>query len=606
MTSKTPFLDKYTENLTEKVSRKIEDFKVYGRDLEISQALRVLNQKNKNSPLLVGEAGVGKTAIIEGIAAKFILGDERVPHKLRNAVIRSLEFSNLMSEEDGGFIVKLRQIINELKDHKSENILFVDEVHTVMGVGQNGGLDAANILKPYLARGEIYFIGATTLDEFHDFIENDKAMERRFDPIKVKEPTKAEAISIIRGIRKSFENYFGLKIKLSAIKSSVELSIRYIPELYLPDKAISLLDAACALASSKNSMVTTLEVAEVLQEKKGIPISTSLKADDFNLEELEARLKQRVKGQDQAIEEVVGAIAAAKAGIQNPNRPLESFLFLGTTGVGKTELAKGIAEILFGDENAMIRFDMSEFQLEGSSKKMIGTRKETGILTEAVKNSPYSVILLDEIEKAEPKVLDLLLQVLDDGRLTDGRGRTVSFKETVIVMTTNLGADLIKKNEELMGTRLDERDYLNFLTRIDNTLLRDTTNPHSEGLRREFVNRIGKKIIFNMLDMTIIKEIAVKNIELLQERLLKKSAYLNYDEALLDYLVYNGSDKSNGARPIERFIKSKVIEPIARMLLEHLNEAVVVTATIEGNRPTNLEAIDKRKIIFKVESQFLG
>lgn len=589
--SDTPFLDKYTENLTDKVSKKIETFKVIGRDLEIKEVIRALLRMNKNSPLLIGEAGVGKTAIVEGLAVQIINGE--VPNRFKNVVIRNLELSSLMGSEDGGFLVKFKAIINELKQSKTENLCFIDEIHTIMGAGQDkGAIDAANVIKPALARGEIQLIGATTLDEFHDYIEEDKAMERRFQRIMINEPSESEAEVILEGVSKKLEQFHNVRIKKSAIKASANLSVRFIPELYLPDKAIDLLDITCSKASQeRRDFISKIDIAQMIQETKGIPVTTILRDEDDRLNYLEEILKERVMGQDKAIGSVADAIRIARTGLHNVRRPIASFLLLGTTGVGKTELAKSVAEAIFGDENAMIRIDMSEFSQKGDSKKLIGDKKTKGVLTEAVKNHPYSVVLFDEIEKGNRETHDLLLQILDDGRLTDVRGRSISFKNTIVFLTTNTGAAVIKDHFDLQGNEMSERSEEDFLQRITLELEQD--------FRPEFLNRIGDKIVFNMLDKCAIREIAVKNLKQLQERLLAQGAQLNYDDELLDYLVDNGSDKSNGARPIERFIKKKVTSELAKILLENEGKATLITVKVHGKAPGQTEAIDRRYLEFE-------
>ena len=597
--SKTPFLDKYTENLTEKVLRKIDSFKLVGRVKEVDDVFAALSCMTKNSPILVGDAGVGKTAIAEGIAARIVRGE--INSQFLDVVVRNLELATLMSDEDGGFIIKFKNIIKELKENKADNLLFIDEIHTIMGAGRiQGALDAANVIKPVLSRGEIQLIGATTADEFHDYIEEDEAMERRFQKIIVNEPSAEETVEILEGIREKYEKFHNVKIKTSAIKSSVLLAERYIPELNFPDKALDLIDGACARARLRGQkIITEKAIALMIQGLKGIPITTILKEESTRLDEVENILKLRVKGQNQAVRDVANAVTIARAGMQNNNRPLASFMFLGPTGVGKTELAKALTEAMFDDEHNMIRLDMSEYSQEGSSEKMLGSRKTKGILTEAVKMKPYSVILLDEIEKGNREVHDLLLQILDDGRLTDGRGRLISFKNTIIVMTTNSGAEMIKNNAEIMGTELSERDQMQFLQRITNALMTD--------FRPEFLNRIGDKIIFNMLDKETIREIAIKNIEILQKRMKKQKAYLLYDDKLLDYLVDNGSDKSNGARPIERFITKKLTAEVSKILLEHRGneEALFITVRVNGEAPSLTEALERRTLIFSVESERL-
>lgn len=593
--SDTPFLDKYTENLTEKVSQKLENFKVIGRDSEITEVTRALLRMNKNSPLLIGEAGVGKTAIVEGLAVQIVKGE--VPERFKTLTIRNLELSSLMGSEDGGFLVKFKAIIEELKYHKAENLCFIDEIHTIMGAGQDkGAMDAANVLKPALARGEIQLIGATTLDEFHDYIEEDKAMERRFQRIMVHEPTESEAECILEGVAQKLEAFHKVKVKKSALKASVALSVRFIPELYLPDKAIDLLDMTCSKALQEGkSYISQFDIARMVQETKGIPVTTILREENEHFHHLESLLQERVMGQEKAIQSVSDALRIARTGLHNVWRPLASFLLLGTTGVGKTELAKTVAEVIFGDEKAMIRIDMSEFSQKGDSKKLIGDKKTKGVLTEAVKNHPYSVVLFDEIEKGNRETHDLLLQILDDGRLTDTRGRYVSFKNTIVFLTTNTGASVIKDHFELQGRSMNERSEEDFLQRISLELEQD--------FRPEFLNRIGDKIVFNMLDEKALKKIAQKNLKELQKRLVAQGAQLNYEDTLLDYLVDNGSDKTNGARPIERFIKKKITAPLAKILLENTGKAVLITVKVEGEAPGLTEAIDRRCLQFEVRSR---
>lgn len=582
-----------------KIAPKVDDFEVVGREREIRAVLNALTRIRKNSPLLVGEAGVGKTAIVEGLVALML--KKEVPAFLEGVVVRSLELSSLMSEADGGFIFKFKNIIKELKAYKHKNLLFIDEIHTIMGAGRTqGAIDAANIIKPVLARGEIQLIGATTADEFHDYIEEDEAMQRRFQQIIVREPSMTQAIAIVGAVAKQDEKKHGVKIKPSAISAAVTLSTRYIPELYLPDKALDLIDIAGAEAViDHKKMITERDIAAVIQRKKGISLSVILKDETQRLEHVQSILEKRVKGQAQAIYDVANAVQIARAGLQNENRPLASFMFLGTTGVGKTELAKALAQAMFDDEAAMIRLDMSEYSQEGASERLIGTRKKKGWLTEAVKMKPYSIVLFDEIEKGNREVHDLLLQILDDGRLTDGRGRLISFKNTIVIMTTNSGAEMIKNNAEIMGKNMSERDQKQLLQRITNALTTD--------FRPEFLNRIGDKIIFNMLDKTTLREIALKNLQQLQERMKKQKAYLLYDEKLLDYLVDNGSDKTNGARPIERFITKKLTAEISKILLEESTKETVlfIKVEVEGEAPTLTEALERRRLLFTVEKQDL-
>lgn len=597
MNSETPYLDKYTEDLTKKVAEYPEDFEVFGRKEEIENVVISLLRKTKNSPLLIGEAGVGKTAIVEGLALRIVR--KQVPDRLQNLTVRSLELATLSNNKDGEFIEKFKRIIDELVKTKGENLLFIDEIHTLMGAGSNDGnaLDAGNTLKPVLARGEIQMIGATTIDEYHETIENDRALQRRFQNIQVDEPTVQQAIQILSGAKSKFERYHGIRIGKSAVTQAVKLSVRYVPDYFLPDKAFDLLDEACTIARTKDiTLVTKNQIAEVLKRRTGIPVTTILKDEFVRLTDVDERLSNRVKGQEFAVKTVTDVVTIAKAGLQDESKPLATLLFLGTTGVGKTELAKGLAEVLFDDESAMIRLDMSEYSQEGSSLKLIGTRKTKGVLTEAVKHKPYSIVLFDELEKADREVHDLFLQILDDGRLTDGTGRLVSFKNTIVIMTTNIGAERIKINAELKGDvdKLSAREYQQFIAAMDLELQNE--------FRPEFINRIEHKIVFKMLDKPVIKQIARKNLDVLNKRMFKQGAYLVFDQKLLDYLADNGTDLNNGARPLARLINRVVLAPIARQLVnleKKKGYAYEFRAEVIGKAPTNEdELIDHRKVIF--------
>lgn len=599
MASQTPYLDEYTENITKKAAAYPEDFEVFGREEEIENVIISLLRKTKNSPLLIGEAGVGKTAIVEGLALRIIRN--QVPQRLQGLTVRNLELATLTNNRNGEFIAKFKHIINELIKTKGENLLFIDEIHTLMGAGSNNGntLDAGNVLKPALARGEVQMIGATTIDEYHETIENDRALQRRFQNIQVDEPTVPQAIQILSGVKPVFEKYHGVRIGKTAINQAVKLSVRYVPDYFLPDKAFDLLDEACTIATTRNiSLVTKNQIAEVLKRRTGIPVTTILKDETARLNDIEKKLSQRVKGQEFAIKTVADVVTIAKAGLQDESKPLSTLLFLGTTGVGKTELAKGLAEVLFDDEMAMIRLDMSEYSQEGSSLKLIGTRKTKGVLTEAVKHKPYSIVLFDELEKADREVHDLFLQILDDGRLTDGTGRVVSFKNTIVIMTTNIGAERIKNNAELKGDvdKLSTREYQQFIASMDLELQNE--------FRPEFINRIEHKIIFKMLAKPVIKEIAQKNLTTLNQRMAKQGAYLIYDQRLLDYLADNGTDINNGARPLARLINRAVLAPIARELVNLEKKKGYVyefKAIVEGRAPTNEdELIDHRKVKFEI------
>ena len=601
--SKTPFLDEFTENLSQKISQKPKDYQVYGREEEIQAVIISLCRRTKNNPILIGEPGVGKTAILEGLALEIL--QDRVPETLKGLTVRSLELSSLMNESEGSFITKLKNIIDELKKTPGQNLLFIDEFHTVVGAGSQNGesLDAGNVLKPSLSRGEIQLIGATTLDEFHEYIEQDRALERRTQPILIKEPTIAQAIEIVGQAKEIYEDYHNVSISHEAVCQAVKLSTRYIPDRFLPDKAFDLIDEAATIVSSKGQeLVTEREIAEVLKKQTGIPVTTVLKGNKERLDSLEEKLHQRVKGQDEAIKAVVEVIKISQAGMQDENKPIGSLLFLGTTGVGKTELSKALAEGLFDDEEALIRFDMSEYSQKGDVTKLIGdrNRRSKGLLTEGVKRKPYSVILLDEIEKAHPDIYDLLLQVIDDGRLTDATGRLVSFKNTIVIMTTNIGQEKLLTKAAMKGSlrHLTEREQIQFEASMEIELKTE--------FRPEFLNRIEYKVIFNLLEREDLEEIVEKNMKEIEERTNKKGLFLSYDPAVLDYLVDIGTDSKNGARPLERLLKRKIQAPISDIILKLPNikaHQYVVHIRVEGEKEESNPRKDPRQLQFNVLNQ---
>ncbi|WP_449448924.1 AAA family ATPase [Streptococcus suis] len=598
--SQTPFLDKYTDNLSEKIARKSDDYQIYGRDKEIRELTISLLRRTKNNPVLVGEAGVGKTAIVEGLTLAIL--QEQVPPELKGLTVRSLELSSLTTEEDGGFIAKFKKIIEEMIATRGQNLLFVDEFHTVIGAGSQNGesLDAGNIIKPAMSRGELQLIGATTLDEYHDYIETDRALERRTQKIMVEEPSIQQAQVIIEKAKVVYEQFHGVVIYPEAVEQAIRLSVRYITDRFLPDKAFDLLDEAATIASAeKRKVVTEEDIAQVLKNKTGIPVTTILKGDKERLDGFKDKLLKRIKGQDEAIEAVVDAVTIAQAGLQDENKPLSSFLFLGPTGVGKTELSKAVAEALFDDEDAMIRFDMSEYKQKEDVAKLIGDRstRTRGQLTESVKHKPYSVLLLDEIEKADSEVTDLFLQVLDDGRLTDASGRLVSFKNTIIIMTTNIGQKKIINKFELKGSfkNLSERERLQFEKSMDSELQGE--------FRPEFLNRIKNKMIFNLLEREVIEEIAEKHLAQIADRMRKQNMLLSYEPSLIQYLSDLGTDVKNGARPLERLIERKVLAPISAKSLElaRTGQLYHVHLWVEGEAPDGHHRRDERTICLEVE-----
>lgn len=599
---KTPYLDKYTDNLSAKVAKKSDDYQVYGRDKEVKAVIISLLRRTKNNPILVGEAGVGKTAIVEGLTLAIMRG--QVPEPLKGLTVRSLELSSLMSEEDGGFIAKFKKIIEEMVATRGRNLLFVDEFHTIVGAGIQDGqaLDAGNVIKPVLARGDIQLIGATTLDEFHDYVETDRALERRMQPVMVEEPTIPQAISIIDQAKIIYEKFHGIQISSEAVKQAVRLSVRYLTDRFLPDKAFDLIDEAATIASAEGKdSITEEDIAQVLKDKTGIPVTTILKGDQERLDGLKEKLMNRVKGQEDAIDAIVDAVTIAQAGLQDENKPISSFMFLGPTGVGKTELSKALAEALFDDENAMIRFDMSEFKEKEDAAKLIGNRatKTKGQLTQAVKQKPYCVVLLDEVEKADGEVLDLFLQVLDDGRLTDSSGRLISFKNTIVIMTTNIGAKKIINKWELKGSfqHLTERDRQQFEKSMISELETE--------FRPEFLNRIENKLIFNLLEREIIEKITEKNLSEIEDRMRRQNMTLSYEPSLIQYLSDVGTDVKNGARPLERLIKRKVLAPISAksLSLDKSRQTYNIHLWVEGEAPDSQHRKDLRQIQLDVEGE---
>lgn len=601
--TETPLMDKYTDDLTAAVALNPDAYLAIARDDEIRQVIYNLNRRSKNNPILIGEAGVGKTAIVEGLARLIVL--KKAGRQLNDKRIRVLQIAALGQTDT---VSKMLGLIQEFQATKGQNILFIDEVHTIMGVDStNGAMDLGDVLKPAMARGDIQLIGSTTLDEYDKFIERDPALQRRFQQVLVNEPTRATAIRILRGIKGTYEKYHQVRYSDKAVVGCVDLSIRYIADRYLPDKAIDLLDQAGAIAATHGKdKVGLKEIALVLQEMKGIPVTNVLRNDNVRLRNMRQKLGETVKGQPEAIKAVADAITIAKAGLQAPNKPLSSFLFLGTTGTGKTALSKALAKVMFDDEEAMVRFDMSEF----SERSSLDHFQE--LLTDQVKRQPYCILLFDEIEKACTAVHDRLLQVLDDGELRDKRGRSTNFRNSIIIMTTNLGADLIADKEsyehaideaslvdETPRQRIRRRDAFRKQVQMELTNI----------FRPEFVNRIQHKIVFNMLTRDIIEQIARNDLKVINQRLAEHGFKLEFQQDLIDYLADVGTDVKNGARPLERVIERDVTAPLSMIILQlestpdnhyHTIQTEVSDHRTQLERqPLQRHLINGRQIVFK-------
>ncbi|MGI4883483.1 MAG: ATP-dependent chaperone ClpB [Janthinobacterium lividum] len=697
-------LNRYAVNLNERVRQGKMD-PVIGRDEEIRRVLQILSRRTKNNPVLLGEPGVGKTAIAEGLAQRIVAGD--VPENLKDKTLMSLDLGLLVAgaKYKGEFEERLKAVIKEVTDSEGQILLFIDEIHTLIGAGGGGegAMDAANLLKPALARGELHAIGATTLKEYQKYIEKDKALERRFQAVVVDEPSVPDAISILRGIKEKYELHHGVRITDDAVIAAVELSSRYITDRFLPDKAIDLMDEAAAkLRIEMNSMpeeldevqrrimqleiereamrrednhdreavlskdlselneqrdalkakwegeksvltgiqtekenierfkteaeqaerqgdygrvaelrygkiqeaeqrlktlqddanatkdsgamlqevVTSEDIAEVVAKWTGIPVNKMLQSDRDKLLNLEAELGRRVAGQTEAIAAISDAVRRSRAGLQDPKRPIGSFIFLGTTGVGKTELAKALAEYLFNDENALVRIDMSEYQERHATSRLIGAPPgyvgydEGGQLTEAVRRKPYSVVLLDEIEKAHPDVFNILLQVLDDGRLTDNKGRVANFKNTIIIMTSNTGADIIQRNFK----ELNEYNHEEVVDRTRDEVV-ERLRQH---MRPEFLNRIDEIVMFQPLKRKEIRRIVDIQFKQIQQRLHEAGIQLEATNEVLDYLGEQGFDPQFGARPLKRVLQRVILNELSKEILSgKVSKDAVVEAVLE-------------------------
>ncbi len=627
--SETPNLDEYSRDLTEMDNEGKLD-PVIGRDKEIERVIQVLSRRTKNNPVLIGEPGVGKTAIIEGLAER--INQENVPELLLKKRVVSLDLSSLVagSKYRGEFEKRLKAVINDIIN-SGDIILFIDELHTLVGAGAaEGAIDAANILKPALARGELQAIGATTLDEYRKYIEKDAALERRFQSILIKENTAKETIQILKGLRDPYEAHHKVKISDEAIEAAVNLSHRYITDRFLPDKAIDLIDEAASRVrlnnntrppefkkisknleeiekekeaavknqefekaaefrdkekeieeqlnnikenwqqkkGRSNTVVTEEDIAEIVSSWTGIPVTKLEEAETEKLLRLEDELHKRVVAQDEAIKAVSEAVRRARAGLKDPKRPIGSFIFLGPTGVGKTELARTLAEAMFDDEDAMVRIDMSEYMEKHSVSRLVGSppgyvgHEEGGQLTEPVRRRPYSVILFDEIEKAHPDVFNILLQILDDGVLTDTHGRNVDFKNTVVIMTSNVGANLIEKQSQLgfkAAADDDRKSYEKMKEKVINELRRT--------FRPEFLNRLDETIVFHSLNKEHIKEIVDLMLDDLKTRLKQKNIEVEINEDVKEKLLDEGYDAEYGARPLRRAIQRLIENPLSSKLL---------------------------------------
>lgn len=605
---------------------------VIGRQTEINRVIQILSRRNKNNPVLIGEPGVGKTAIAEGLAQRIVSHD--VPEILKDCHVISLNMSSVVAgtKYRGEFEERLKKVIDEVKKHK-DWILFVDELHTLVGAGSTeGSMDAANIMKPALARGELRCIGATTLKEYKKYIEKDAALERRFQPVKVGEPTPEDTLKILKGLRDRYEAFHKAKITDEAMKAAVELSGRYITDRFQPDKAIDVIDEAAAKvrmeasstpdalkekeeklasllkekeaavasqdfekaaeyrddakkiqseialmkkdwkgADHDNLKVTEEDVAEVVAKWTGVPLQNLKKSDSERLLHLEEELHKRVVGQDEAVHAVATAIRRARAGMKDPKRPIGSFLFLGSTGVGKTELARALAECMFGSEKNMIRFDMSEYMEKHEVSRLVGAPpgyvgyEEGGQLTDAVRKTPYSVILFDEVEKAHPDFFNILLQVLDDGRLTDGQGRTVDFTNAVIIMTSNLGSALLKNQMKKLGFKAEDKGEKKETFEDVKKLMMDEVK-HT--LRPEFINRIDEIIVFHPLTATDLSSIVNLMLVKVGEKLAHFEVKLDASEEAKKLLIDHGTDVEYGARPLRRTIQKEVEDPISELILQ--------------------------------------
>jgi ATP-dependent Clp protease ATP-binding subunit ClpC len=628
--SATPTLNEFGRDLTA-LAREGRIDPVIGRDGEIEQTIEVLSRRGKNNPVLIGEAGVGKTAIVEGIAQRIV--DDDVPQTLADKRVVQLELSGVVAgtRYRGDFEERMRRIIDEIRDHGDELVIFIDELHTLVGAGGSteGGMDAGNMVKPALARGELHVVGATTLDEYRKNIEKDAALARRFQPILVPEPTEEDTLAILQGLRDRYEAHHQVRYEDAALAAAVELSDRYITDRFLPDKAIDLIDQAGArvrlrtktpgmdrrelerrveelrrdrdqavasedyeqasrLRDELNEVrtrmeqlgrdstavleVTPADIAEVVSRATGIPVHQLTEEEKSRLLGLEDHLHERVIGQDEAVAAVAEAVRRSRAGLGDPNRPVGSFLFLGPTGVGKTELARALTEALFGADSKMIRLDMSEFQERHTVSRLVGAPpgyvgyEEAGQLTEAVRRRPYSVVLLDEIEKAHADVFNILLQVLDDGRLTDGQGRTVDFKNTVLIMTSNLGSDLVSRRGTALG--FGGGDVVSSPAGQESVLQEQLMRRLRESFRPEFLNRIDEVVIFRELDQTELRQITELLLEETRRRLHAQNIAVKFEPAAVDWIAEHGFQPEFGARPMRRTIQRDVDNRLSKMLLD--------------------------------------
>ena len=582
--SETRILDQYSRDLTMLAASGSFD-PVIGRDEEIRRSVQILSRRSKNNPVLIGEPGVGKTAVAEGIAA-YIAGSD-APDSMAGKRLVALDLPALLAgtKYRGDFEERVKAVLKDVKK-AGDVILFIDEMHTMIGAGSaDGAIDAANILKPALGRGEVQIIGATTPEEYRRHIEKDAALERRFQPVKRAEPSRGDSLKMLGAVRQSLEKHHGVKISDAALTAAVDLSARYINDRFLPDKAIDLADEAAAhIRVSGGGLVTAEDIAGIVSMWTGIPVA-NLSADETKrLCNMESILHRRVIGQNEAVTAVSRAIRRGRVGLSDPDRPIGSFLFLGPTGVGKTELCRALAEAVFGESDAMIRLDMSEYMEKHAVSKLIGSPpgyvgyEDGGQLTERVRRKPWSVVLFDEIEKAHEDVWGILLQIMDDGRLTDSAGRVVSFRNTIIVMTSNVGAKSISEGRPRMGFTPDGGDEAQLMRARINEELRRTFKP-------EFLNRIDETIVFRRLSRAEIRSIAERMLLTVAERFKALGMTLSVPDQVVDFLAERGYDEKYGARPLRRAIRSMIEDKAAELMLtDSLGRGDTVQARIDGNK----------------------